>query len=96
MDVVDRGVFEDQGPGRNLHAGLQNFQYHALGGAEGLVIDQCAVDVVESTQRVEVVGLVVVQRCVVAQPFEHRIRVSVEVGVPRVVVNVAGCTSGHV
>ena len=35
VDVVDRGIFEDQGPRRNLHAGLQNFQYHALGGAEG-------------------------------------------------------------
>ena len=65
VDVVDRGIFEDQGPWRNLHAGLQNFQYHALGGTERLVIDQCAVDVVESAQRVEVVGLVVVQRCVV-------------------------------
>ena len=37
VDVVDRGIFEDQGSRRNLHAGLQNFQYHALGGAEGLV-----------------------------------------------------------
>ena len=85
-DVVDRGVFEDQGAGRNLDVGLQNLDHHSPCGAEGLVVDQRMVDIVEPAQRVEVVFGVVVERCSVSQPLEHRVRVGVEVDIPRVVV----------
>jgi len=63
VDVVDRRILEDQGAGRNVDVGLQNLDDHALGGAKGLPVDQRVVDVVESAQRVEVVFLVVVERC---------------------------------
>ncbi len=97
-DVVDRRILEDQCARRNLDIGLQDFQHHAPGGTEGLPVDQCLVDVVETAQRVEVMLGVVVERRVVPQSLEHRVRVGVEVDVPRVVVgrtSLFGCHSGH-
>ena len=52
-----------------------------------LAVDQPALDVVVAAERVEVVLLVVVERRLLAQPAEHRVRVGVDVDVVRVVVH---------
>ena len=52
-------------------------------------VDQAALDVLEAADGEEVVLLVVVERRLVAQPAEHRVRIGVDLDVVRVVVHVA-------
>ena len=78
VDVVDRWILEDEHARRDLDIGLDELDDRALGRAERLVVDQRLVDVGEAAQRVEVVLLVVVQRCFVAEPRGNRIGVGVD------------------
>ena len=59
-------------------------------GDVGVTVDQPALDVVVAAERVEVVLLVVVERRLVAEPAEHRVRVGVDLDVVRVVVHGIG------
>ena len=64
-------------------------------GDEGLGVDHAALDVLVAAHREEVVLLVVVERCLFAQPAEHRVRIGVDLDVVRVVVDVARAGRGH-
>ena len=88
MDRVGRRVLEDQGAGRQLDVRLDDLEDAAPAGDEALGVDEAAFDVVVAADRVEVVSLVVVERRLVPQPLEHRIRISVDVEVVRVVIDV--------
>ena len=58
-------------------------------------VEIAALDVCEPADRVEVVGLVVVERRLLPQPAEDRVRVGVDVHVVGVVVHVAGALGRH-
>src|SRR6185437_15072660 len=58
----------------------------AAAGAIGLPVMEFAGHIVIPAQRVEVVLLVVVQRCFFTHPLPHRIRVIVDVGIVWIVI----------
>ena len=95
VEVVVRRVLEDDRPGRDLHAALDELEDRSLGRAVGAPVDQGPLDVVEAAQREEVVALVVVERPLVPEPLEHRVRVGVDLEVERVVVQVASSVARH-
>ena len=74
VDVVDRRILENQCARRYFHTGLDDLEERAATRDERLVVDDGLVDVIEAAQCVEVVLLVVVQRCLLPEPGEHRIR----------------------
>ncbi len=95
VDVVQRRVLEDHDARRHLDVRLDQLEDRPPRRAESLVIDQRPVDIGEPAQRIEVVLLVVVQGRFLAKPAKHPIRVSVELNVVRVAVDVAGSADCH-
>jgi hypothetical protein len=85
---MGRWILEDENARRHLDTGLDEFEDSAPTGDEGGVVGQPSLDIVEATEGVEVVSVVVVQRSVVAQTTERRIGVCVDGDVVRVVVRV--------
>ncbi len=94
VEGVGGGILEDDGPGRQVHVGLDDLQQRALRGDVRLPLLRAGVDVLEAAQRIEVVPLVVVDRLLVPQPSPYRVRVGVDLEVVRVVVDV-GFRRGH-
>ena len=90
VHVVRRRVLEQDAAGRDLDALLDQLEHRAATGAVGAPVDRAALDVVEAAHREEVVLLVVVERCLVAQPPPDRIRIRVDLEVVRVVVQLVG------
>jgi hypothetical protein len=88
--VVGRGVFEQDAAWRHLDARLDHLEDRAPAGDVGAPVDQSLLDVLEATERAEVVSLVVVKGRLVTHPPPNRIRVSVDLEVVRVVVQVDG------
>ena len=74
---------------RDLDARLDDLEHRALARDIGAPVDGAAFDVVESTDRVEVVLRVVVERRLVAHPLPHRVRIDVDREVVGVVGDVA-------
>ena len=95
VDGVHRRVLEDEHPRGHLDVGPDELDDAAPPGDEGLVVEVAALDVGEPADRVEVVGLVVVERRLLPQPAEDRVRVGVDVHVVGVVVHIAGARGGH-
>jgi hypothetical protein len=60
-----RRCLEDQQPWWHLDARLDDLEDPTASGDERLVVAEAALDVVEAADRVEVVRLVVVERCLV-------------------------------
>ena len=65
VDVVRRGVLEDDRARRQHDVGLDDLEQGALARDVGLPVLRAGVDVVEAAQGVEVVALVVVERALV-------------------------------
>ena len=95
MDGVGRRVLEDDDAGRHLDVGLDQLEDPAASGDERVAVDRRALDVLVAAERVEVVRLVVVERRLLAEPAERRVRIGVDVDVVRVVVHVAPAGGGH-
>ena len=93
VDRVRGRILEDEDPRRHLDAGLDDLEDAAAAGDVGVAVDEAALDVVVATERVEVVLLVVVEGCLVAEPCERRVRVAVDLDVVRVVREIAGLRS---
>ena len=74
-DGVDGRILEDEPARRDLDVGLDQLDDGPAPRDVGVVVEQTALDVVEAAERVEVVLLVVVERRLLAQAPEHRIRV---------------------
>ena len=93
MDVVDRRILEQDVSRRQfdpvLDDGLDDLEQHALGRAVRLPVGQPLLDIVEPTQRVEVVLVVVVERGLFPQPPPDRIGIVVDLEVVRVVVQIS-------
>ena len=85
MDGVQRRVLEDQHPGGDLDVGFDELEHRTARRTERLAIEEAALNVLESTESVEVVGLVVVDGSLVVQAPVHGIGVGVDLRVIRVV-----------
>ena len=95
MDIVCGWVLENGDTRRHFDIALDQLQNRTPGRAEGLVVDQCPIDVSEPAQRIEVMLMVVVQRRFPTEPTEHRIGIGIEFDVVRVVVDAAGSADCH-
>src|SRR5687768_6074350 len=95
MDGVGGRVLEDDDAGRHVDAGLDDLEHPAAARDEGRAVDEAPLDVVVAAHRVEVVAIVVVQRRLLPEATERRVRVAVDLDVVRVVVDVAGLDGGH-
>ena len=62
MDGVARRLLVDERAGRHLEVGLDQVEEDAALAAERDLVDERGLDVLEATDRVEIVGLVVVER----------------------------------
>ena len=82
-------VLEDQRARRHLDVRLDELEDAARARDVVLGVDEAALAVLVAADREEVVLLVVVERRFVAQPLVQRVRVGVDVGVVRVVVEVS-------
>src|SRR5580700_6193276 len=67
MDVVERRVFEDHNSRRYLDVGLDELEDRSTSRAKDLTVEKPALNVFESTDGVEVVLFVVVQRRFVSE-----------------------------
>jgi hypothetical protein len=90
VNVVDGRIREDERAGRHLHVHLDQLEDGAPGRGERAGVRQAPLHVGEAAHRVEVVGLVVVQRGFGAYPVEERPRVGREARVVRVPVERVG------
>ena len=89
MNRVDRRIFEDEHARRKGDVRLDQLDDGASPGDVDLPIAQPTLDVLEAADGVEVVRLVVVERRLLAQPAEHRVRIDVDLDGVRIVVDVA-------
>jgi hypothetical protein len=96
VDGVYGRVLEDEHTGGHLDVGPDELDDAAPPGNEGLGVEIAPLDVGEPANRIEVVGLVVVERCLLPQAPEDRVRVGADVHVVRVVVHVTGALNRHV
>jgi hypothetical protein len=62
VQVVARGILEDDRARRDLEVTLDQFEEAALGRAVGSPVDEALLDVLEAADGIEVVLLVVVER----------------------------------
>src|SRR4029079_2793814 len=74
---------------------LDRLEHSTTGRAERRMVGEAGLDIVEAAQRPEVVGLVVVEGSLLAEPPERRVGVGVDRLVVRVVVDVAPRRHGH-
>ncbi len=88
VDGVGRGVLENHDPRRHLHARLDDLQHAAPTRDECFALLQPTLDVRETTHRVEVMVLVVVERRLFTQALERWVRVGVDLDVVRIPVDV--------
>ena len=93
--IVDRRVLHEDQAGGHVDAGHDHLERRSLARAVGVPVDEALLDVVVAGQRVEVVLLVAVERCLVAHPPPERVRVVVDLDVERVVVDVALVRDRH-
>ena len=91
VQIVYRRILEQDQARRDGEIGPDELEDRALARAICIPLDQALLDVSEAAQGIEVVLLVVVERCLVLHPFPQRIRIGVDVEAVRVVVDV-----GHV
>ena len=97
VDGVRRRVLEDDDAGRDVDVRLDDLEDGALARDVRLRVEQSLLDVLVPADREEVVGVVVVERRLFAQPPVHRIRVGVDLDAVHVVVDVAhGASQGAV
>ena len=87
MNRVRRWVLEDEDARRHRDVRLDEFEDAAASGDVRRRVDKTAFHVLVAAHGIEVVRLVVVERCLLAQALEHRVRVGVDVDVVRVVVD---------
>ena len=88
MDGVGAALVVDERADGHVDVRLDHLEDHAAPAAERVAVDQRGLDVGEAAHGVEVVALVVVERCLVAEPPERRVRVETQVDVVWVVVDV--------
>ena len=89
VQVVDRGILEQDVAGPQLDVGADQLEDRAPAGPKGVPVAERILDVVETAHCEEVVLLVVVERLLLAHPPPDRVGVDVDVEVVRVVVQVA-------
>src|ERR1700730_5406419 len=95
MQIVERGILEQDDAGRNLDAVENDVEGRSLTRAIRFPVGQRVRDVFVSAQRVEVVLVVVVERRLIAQPLPARVWVVVDLKIERVVVHVDGARTCH-
>ncbi len=95
MHVVLGRVLEQDDARRQLEVGLDELEDRALAREVGLPLDEGLLDVVEAAQRVELVLLVPVEGGLVPHALPDRVGVGVDLGVVRVVVDVALVDQRH-
>ena len=95
VDGVHGRILEDEHTGRHLDVGPDQLEDAAPARDVGLRVEKATLDIVEPADGVEVVGLVVVERRLLPQPAEDRVRIGVDFDVVRVVVDVTGARDRH-
>ena len=93
---VDGRVLEDEHAGWHLDVRPDQLDDPATAGDERLRVEEALLHVGEAGQRVEVVGLVVVERGLVPHPAVDRIGVGVDLDAVGVVVEIARALDRHV
>ena len=93
VQIVQRRIFEEDDAGRNLHVGPDDVEDRPAARAIGIPVEERRLDVVPAAERVEPELLVVVERCVVPKALPDGIRIVVDPGVVRVVVDHAAAQS---
>lgn len=93
---VHRRILEDEHARRHLDISADEVQNRATARYERLVIGEDPLDVVSPADGVEVVFLVVVERRLFPQPPVHRVRVDIDIGVVRVVIQLDLARHRHV
>ena len=88
-------VLEDEEPLRPVDAGADVLEDVGLAADQPLVVDEGLLDVVGAAQPVEVVLLVVIERCLVAEPLEQRIGIHIELDLVRIPIEVGRLADGH-
>ena len=96
MGAVDRRVLGDVDPGDARRVRSDLLEDHPVGGAEGAMVEQALLHVIEAAEHVEVVALVVIEGRLLPEPAVHRIGVDVDVVVVGVVGQVLRRCSCHV
>ncbi len=86
VQIVQRRILEKQDARRHLDVVEEDVSGGAAAGSVSLPVRQFARHVLVSTQRIEVVLFVVVQRRFFAHPLPHRVRVVIDVGIVWVVI----------
>ena len=94
MGAMKRWILHDEHPLRWLGLRLDPLEDVPVGRAERLVIEKASLHVIKTAEGVEIVILVVIQRCLVTHTPEHRVRIGEDVDVVGVVVDVA-CRGDH-
>ena len=94
MQVMRRRVFEEDVPSGHLDVAPDDLEHRTLTRDERLPVDRGSFDILEPAERIEVVLLVVVERGLVPEPLEHRVRIRVDLPVVGVVIHV-GLRRGH-
>ena len=95
VDRVHRRVLEDERAWRLLDARLDDLEDVSTTGEEGVALLERPLDVVPAAECEEVVLLVAVERSLLPKPTEDRVRISVDIDVVRVPVDVRGCDDSH-
>src|ERR1700733_10881112 len=90
---MGRRVLEENDARRQLHAELghrlDDLENRALSGQVDRVVAFARLDIFEPTESIEVVFFIVVERGLVTEPAERRIRIGVDLEVEGVVVQLA-------
>ena len=95
VQIVDGWIFHEDDPRRKRDVGLDDLQCRTTPGAIGIPVHHRFVDIVEPAQREEVVLLVVIERRLFPETFPDRMRVFVNFGIERVVVEGGIARCGH-
>ena len=95
VDGVRGRILEQERARGNLEARLDQLEDPASRRAVRVAVDEAALDVLVAAHGVEVVRLVVVERRLLAEAAEHRVRIGVDRDVVGVVVDVGLVDRGH-
>jgi hypothetical protein len=96
VQIVDRWILHEDDPRRKRDVGLDDLEGRTTARTIRIPVHHRFVDIVEPTQREEVVLLVVIERRLLTETLPDRIRVFVDLGIKRVIVEVGVARCGHI
>jgi hypothetical protein len=95
VQIVDRRIFHEDDPRRKSDIGLDDLESRTSARAIYIPVHQRLIDIIEPTQRKEVVLLVVIEWRFLTETLPNRVRVLVDLGIERVVIEIGVVRCGH-